>query len=170
MMKSFYKWQLIGFGITVVCGVLLHFLYEWSGESVWVAPFSAVNESTWEHMKLLFIPMFIFAIVESFYFKEREDFWDIKFRGILLGLILIPVMFYTYNGVIGKSPDWINIAIFVISAFLSFLYELKLYKKDRIKYINKQNAVILLCFIASLFILFTFYPLDFAIFKELNNN
>ena len=63
MKNSFFKWQLIGFVTTVICGVLLHFLYEWSGESIWVAPISAVNESTWEHMKLLFIPMFIFAII-----------------------------------------------------------------------------------------------------------
>ena len=52
-------WQKIGFFFTVVFGVLLHFLYEWSYNSVWIAPFSGVNESTWEHMKLLFFPMFI---------------------------------------------------------------------------------------------------------------
>ena len=170
MKKSFFKFQLVGFIVTVLCGVLLHFLYEWSGQSILVAPISAINESTWEHMKLLFIPMFLFAIVQSFYFKDRNDFWDIKIRGIILGLILIPVLFYTFNGVIGKSPDWINIMIFVVSGAISYLYELKLYKKkDRRKYISKENAIILLCFIASLFILFTFYPLDLAIFKELND-
>lgn len=35
---------------------------------------------------------------------------------ILLGLVLIPVLFYTYNGVFGKSPDWINTAIFYFTA------------------------------------------------------
>lgn len=168
MKKSFFKWELICFALTIAFGVLLHFLYEWSGKSVLVAPFSAVNESTWEHMKLLFVPMFLLGIIESFYFKDNDKFWDIKLRGITLGLILIPVLFYTYNGASGKSPDWINITIFVLSVFIAYLYELNLFKKERKKYISKQNAIIILCFITSLFILFTFYPLDLAIFKEMS--
>ena len=112
MKRSFVLWQFLGFVITSLGGTFLHFLYEWTGEAKWVAPFSGVNESTWEHMKLLFWPIFIFAIVQSFFFKERRDFWNIKLRGILLGLALIPIIFYTYNGVIGPSPDWFNITIF----------------------------------------------------------
>ena len=34
----------------------------------------------------------------------------------------IPVLFYTYSGVLGKSPDWINIAIFYITVLLVFLF------------------------------------------------
>lgn len=123
MKRSIGFWQLIGFAVTSLGGTLLHFLYEWLDEAVWIAPFSGVNESTWEHMKLLFWPMFIYAIVQSFFFRDRENFWCIKLRGILLGLVLIPVIFYTYNGVIGKSPDWFNIAIF------SCLPQLPMYTK-----------------------------------------
>ena len=115
MKRSIGAWQLIGFASAALGGTILHYLYDWLGEAVWIAPFSGVNESTWEHMKLLFWPMFIFAIIESFFFCEIEDFWCIKLRGTLVGLSLIPIMFYTYNGVIGKSPDWLNISIFFIS-------------------------------------------------------
>ena len=121
MKRSIGLWQFVGFGTASLGGTLLHFLYEWTGESILLAPFSGVNESTWEHMKLLFVPMFIFAIVQSFFFKDRADFWCVKLRGILLGIILIPVLFYTYNGVIGSSPDWINIVIFFISAAISYI-------------------------------------------------
>ena len=130
MKRSIGLWQLCGFAVTSLLGTVLHFLYEWLGDSVWVAPFSGVNESTWEHMKLLFWPMLAFAFVESFFFRERRDFWCVKLRGVLLGLALIPVFFYTYNGVIGKSPDWINISIFFISALLSFLAEHYLFKRS----------------------------------------
>ena len=54
MKKSIGLWQLMGFAVTAFGGTLLHFLNEWLEEAVWVAPFSGVNESTWEHMKLLF--------------------------------------------------------------------------------------------------------------------
>ena len=53
LMKALTKWQISGFIFTGVFGVLLHFLYGWTGENVLVALFSAVNESVWEHMKLV---------------------------------------------------------------------------------------------------------------------
>ena len=72
MKKSIGLWQLCGFAVTSLVGTVLHFLYDWLGESVLVAPFSGVNESTWEHMKLLFWPMLIFALFQSFSFKTRN--------------------------------------------------------------------------------------------------
>jgi hypothetical protein len=130
MKRSIGAWQLMGFAVTSFVGTLLHFLYEWLGKSVWIAPFSGINESTWEHMKLLFWPMFIYAAVQSFFFREREDFWCVKLRGIIAGLILIPVIYYTYNGVIGTSPDWMNIAIFFISAAATYIYETRLFNSE----------------------------------------
>ena len=122
----------MGFGVTSFAGTILHFLYEWLGEAVWIAPFSGVNESTWEHMKLLFWPMFLYAVLQSRYFRDRADFWCVKLRGILLGFLLIPIMFYTYNGVIGKSPDWINIAIFFLSAAIAYIYETRLFHANKL--------------------------------------
>ena len=164
MKKSIGLWQLMGFAITSLGGTLLHFLYEWT-DSVWVAPFSGVNESTWEHMKLIFWPMFIFAIIQSFFFKDRKDFWCIKLMGTLLGLILIPVIFYTYNGVIGQSPDWINIAIFFISAMLAYLYEFRLFKKGT-NCKHPKKSFVILCAVAVMFIIFTFNPPTINIFKD----
>ncbi|MBR6796465.1 MAG: hypothetical protein IKM53_03835 [Clostridia bacterium] len=75
MKKSVFIWQLVGFTFTSVFGTLLHFLYDLTGGSLFAAPFSAVNESTWEHMKLVFFPMLIFAIIENHFLgKERKDF------------------------------------------------------------------------------------------------
>lgn len=128
MKNNISLWQFIGFDIAALGGTLLHFMYDWTNKSVLIAPFSGVNESTWEHMKLLFFPLFIFALVQSLFFKEYENFWCVKFIGITIGLLLIPILFYTYNGVFGKSPDWINIAIFFISAAVSFILETKLFK------------------------------------------
>ena len=75
MKQNIKKWQFVGFLFTVGVGTLLHFVYEWSGKMVLVAPFSNVNESTWEHMKLLFYPALLFAVIESFFFKDKKDFW-----------------------------------------------------------------------------------------------
>lgn len=166
MKRSIGLWQLIGFGVTSLGGTLLHFLYDWLGNASWIAPFSGVNESTWEHMKLLFWPMFIYAIVQSFFFRDREDFWCVKLRGILLGLILIPVIFYTYNGVIGKSPDFINITIFFVSAAIAYIYETRLFKDERLRCRLSKAAIAVLCVIALLFVVFTFKTPAINIFKD----
>ena len=166
MKKSIGIWQLFGFAVTSLAGTVLHFLYEWLGEAVWIAPFSGVNESTWEHMKLLFWPTFIFAVVQSLFFRDRDDFWCVKLRGILLGLILIPVIFYTYNGIIGKSPDWLNIAIFFISAAIAYLYEARLFDAPKTRCDSQKTALTALCAIALLFVLFTFLTPEIAIFRD----
>ena len=164
-MRSIVIWQFLGFGVTSIGGTVLHFMYDWLQEAVWIAPFSGVNESTFEHMKLLFWPIFLFAIVQRFFFRENEAFWCIKLRGILLGLSLIPVLFYTYNGVVGRSPDWINIAIFFISAAIAYLYETSLWKKEPRCPCPKLAQVALLV-IALLFGIFTFYPPQLGIFQD----
>ncbi len=166
MKRSIGFWQLMGFAVTSLGGTLLHFLYDWLGEAVWVSPFSGVNESTWEHMKLLFWPMLIYAIVQRFFFKAQEDFWCVKLRGIILGLILIPVIFYTYNGIIGHSPDWINIAIFFISAAISYIYETRLFNANKTHCRLPKLAFLTLCIVALLFIIFTFKTPEIDIFKD----
>ncbi len=166
MKRSINLWQLMGFAVTSLGGTLLHFLYDWTGNAVWVAPFSGVNESTWEHMKLLFWPMFLYAIVQSFFFRNLEEFWCVKLKGTLLGPALIPVIFYTYNGVIGRSPDWINIAIFFLSAALAYLYETRQFHRGTTTCKNPKFAFALLCAIAALFVIFTFATPEIGIFQD----
>ena len=166
MKRQVGLWQLMGFAVTALGGTLLHFLYEWTGEKVWVAPFSGINESTWEHMKILFWPMFLYAIVQSFFFRDRNDFWCIKCKGILAGLVSIPVLFYTYNGAIGKSPDWINIAIFFISAAIAYIFETRQFMNEVTDCKRSKLAFAILSFIAALFIFFTFKTPEIGIFKD----
>ena len=166
MKRSIELWQLLGFAVTSFLGTVLHFLYDLTGEAVWVAPFSGVNESTWEHMKLLFWPMFLFAVIQSRFFRDRKEFWCVKLRGILLGLALIPILFYTYNGVIGKSPDWLNIAIFFVSAALAYGYEAWLFRKQKPSSCAPKRAIGALLIIAFLFVLFTFRTPELGIFRD----
>lgn len=76
MQQTAVFWELAGFLFTGALGVLLHFLYEWSGGNTLAAAFSAVNESTWEHMKLLFFPMFVFRYFRCVSWDETtRTFW-----------------------------------------------------------------------------------------------
>ena len=159
-------WQATGFAAVTFGGTILHFLYDWAGGSILVSPFSGVNESTWEHMKLLFWPMFLFALAQRLFFKGQGNFWCVKLAEILLGLMLIPVLFYTYNGVFGKSPDWINIAIFYISALLVFLFEWWAFKRDWLPCTHLRLAFAAICLIGVLFVVFTFSPPHIPLFQD----
>ena len=159
-------WQAAGFAAATFGGTILHLLYDWTGGSILVSPFSGVNESTWEHMKLLFWPLFLFSLVQWLFFRDQKNFWCIKLAEILLGLLLIPVLFYTYNGVFGKSPDWINIAIFYISAALVFLFEWWAFQKDRLPCRNPRLAFAVICLIGVLFVVFTFVPPQIPLFCD----
>ena len=165
-MNDLKKFCVIGFFATTVLGILSHFVYDWTGGGFLIGLFFPVNESTWEHMKLLFWPMLLFAVVQSFFFKDRGDFWCVKLRGILLGLLLIPVIFYTYNGVIGKSPDWLNIAIFFVAAAAVYFYETRLYQKETVRCSSPKRAVAALGGLAVLFVVFTFITPEIGIFRD----
>ena len=166
MLETNSLWQLAGFALSTLGGTLLHFLYDWTGGNILISPFSGVNESTWEHMKLLFWPLFLFALIQRPFFKEQENYWCVKLAEILLGIALIPVRFYTYNGVFGESPDWINIAIFYISALLVYLFEWWAFKQDRLPCKPPLLAFVFICLIGMLFVIFTFAPPQIPLFRD----
>ena len=130
MKRSIPLWQMVGFIFTGVLGTALHFLFDWTGGSWAAALFSAVNESIWEHKKLLFYPLVLFAAIEyEVWGKERSDFWCVKLLGILLGLVLIPMVYYTYTGILGKSFDWLNITIFFLPRRWAITWKRACFKK-----------------------------------------
>ena len=94
-------------------GTLLHFTYDLSGGNKIVGAFSAVNESTWEHLKLIFFPMILFSVFEYFLAKDKGNcFISSKVLGTISGMILIVALFYTLTGITGAELGFINIIIF----------------------------------------------------------
>lgn len=167
MKKSLLIWQIAGFVFTAVMGVILHFLFDWTNQSIFSAPFSAVNESIWEHLKLLYFPMLLFTIIEKRYVgREYKNYRFTKFIGISLGLILIPVLYYTINGAFGRMPDWVNIAIFFVAAAMSYFIEIKILSNKDIGSGEEQVAQFALLMIAIMFAVWTFATPQLPLFKD----
>lgn len=121
MKRALRRWEIVGFLVVGALGTLLHFVYDWSGRSRAAAAISAVNESTWEHMKLLFIPFLLVTIVEFVVFSDAfRNFFACKATAALPGLFAIPTIFYTLTGAFGKLPDWVNITIFFVADALVY--------------------------------------------------
>ncbi len=166
MKKEIFIWQFSGIAIVSFLGTILHFLYQWTG-FLPISLISSVNESTWEHMKLMFTPMLLFAIVEYFDFKSHFDnFWCVKFLGIVLGILLVPILFYTLSGIFGKLSGIVNICIFFTSVILAFTFETYLFKNWNNSCSYKLLFFIALCIIWILFAIFTFYPPEIPLFLD----
>ena len=57
-------WEVVGIAFVFLVGSLLHFVFEWSGESRIVGLFASVNESVWEHFKQGFWPVCIWGAID----------------------------------------------------------------------------------------------------------
>ena len=162
-MTKLRKKEIIGFIFTAVLGTLLHFTYKWSGKNSFVALFSAVNESTWEHLKILFVPAAIFAVIEYFTVgRDLQGFLTVKASGIWVGMLTIVVLYYTYTGIIGRNFMWLDILIFFIGCAVISIYTLKY--ADRI--FGSNFAGILLLIVSTIaFFVFTFFPPHIGLFR-----
>lgn len=167
MNKKLKTVQIVVIILAIVFGTLLHFTYEWSGENRIVGLFSATNESVWEHLKLVFYPMLILAIVEYFVVKkEANNYIEAKSLGIFLAIAFIIVFYYTYTGIIGKNFFIIDILTFIISIILGewVSYKLMIRKSESTTLSKILSSAIIFYFLIS-FILFTYNPPNINLFK-----
>lgn len=120
-MKHLKCWSVIGIFFVLVIGSLSHFLYDWTNKNFLVSLFTPVNESVWEHMKLLFFPMLLYALVMALTLKENYPCVTSSLCfGILAGTLLIPVFFYSYTYIFGKDIFILDLASFVLSTVIAF--------------------------------------------------
>lgn len=163
-MKSLRSYTFFGSLFVLTLGTLSHFFYNWSNNNFFVSLFSPVNESTWEHMKLAFFPMLLFSLFMNARLKVRYPcITSSLYFSILLSTFLIPVLFYTYTGILGFHIAIVDIGTFVISVILSFLIQYKLTISCKIK--NLQSILgflVIVC--AFLFFIFTYAPPEIALF------
>ena len=166
MRKRLFFWELGGFLFTALAGTLLHFVYDWSGGSVWTAAFSAVNESTWEHMKLLAVPWILFSLVE--YVALRSDgIAGPRAAGLLAGLASVPLLFYTYQGIVGRDVMIVDILIFQAAVLLAFWVSWALQRRRRLCGAGwTVLGLLTLLFVWALFLLFTFRAPDLPLFVD----
>ena len=148
-----------------ILGVLLHFTYEWSKNNLIIGFLSAINESTWEHLKLLFFPMLITTTIGYFIFKDTiPNFLCSKTIGIISALLLTVVFFYTYTGILGTNYAFLNILTFVLSViigeYISYILIINIFK------FYKTLCISILVLITVLFLKFTFNPPKINLFKN----
>jgi len=116
MRRDLFRWELGGFLWTAAAGTAVHFAWGWLGRSLPAAAVCAVNESVWEHMKMLFLPIFLYTMAQlCLEGKNLPDLLAVRAVSALAGTVLIPAAFYTYTGCFGVHLVWADIAIFFLA-------------------------------------------------------
>ena len=158
---------LTAFIIIGILGSLSHFVYEWSGNNRFVGYFFAVNESTWEHLKLLFFPTFVYSVIEYFFVKNKiANYIPAAVISVFVGMVTIVTLFYTYKGVLGYSIDAINIIIYYIGLAVMLAVKNLVINSEILS--GKNFAIVFLTLAllqAILFFRFSYYPPTLGIFN-----
>lgn len=158
-----------GLLVTLLLGNLLHFVYDWMGQAVWASYISAVNESTWEHMKLLAVPWILWSVV-SIVVGRSAACAAARAAGLLAGLAAIPALFYTYTGIVGRSIDVVNVLIFQAAVLLAWLISAGLQKRGALTSPLWQGLGLAVhAAVAAAFAVWTAMPPDLPLFVDPTN-
>lgn len=113
-MNNFRRSVQIGWIWNILVGTLLHFTYAWSGDNRVVGLYSAISESVWEHLKLLFFPALVYTVLEYLWIGHcKSGYVLVRAKATLLGMLTITMLYYTYSGIIGQH--------FLVADLLTFL-------------------------------------------------
>lgn len=162
------KCQVVVCIISIILGILLHFLYQLSNENIIIASFSAVNESVWEHLKLIFFPMLLMSIIEYPVIKKiANNYIEAKTIGIFVAIIFTVTFFYTYSGILGTNFLILDILTFVFSIIIGeYVAYILMIRNIESNTLSKTLSIIIIIFFLISFIAFTYNPPKVNLFKD----
>ena len=165
MDKKYIIYEAVGFIVTSLAAAGLHFLYA-ALPCTLTALISPVNESVWEHVKIVFYPFLMWSIIELIVLHpaDKRAFLGAKCVGLALLPIVLIVFFYTYSGIVGRNIAAVDIASTFLHLAAAFIASALAYKKETMQ-LNIVCAAICAVFLFSL-ILFTFFPPHISLFKD----
>jgi len=157
---------IISYIIISTFGVLLHFTHPWYKKGIILHFISAINESTWEHMKLAFYPMLISLISHYVIFGFKNfNFWSSALLVLLCAIFSIPILYYLVRSILKKEVLFISISIYFIAILLAVLLEYFLLNKE-IFLFSECFGIIGIIILFLCFVVFTYFPPRIFLFKD----
>ena len=165
------KLELIGIAVIFLAGSTFHFIYEWTGYWKPMAFIGAVNESTWEHLKLAFWPGLMYAVIEYPLIEEEvNNFGLAKCIGLFMMSFLIVIFFYGYTAIAAKNYLIADISTFFVAVALGQLSSYLIMTALPINTFLQWVGILGLIIQTACFSLFTYFPPKNFLFKDPLNN
>ena len=156
----------VGMVFIAFVGTLLHFTYELSKHNKFVAIFSAVNESTWEHIKICITPTILWSLYDGYVNGMNGNFLIGKALCLLTIILLIPILFYAYTAFTKKSILWVDIICFYITVVCSYCVYNYFINIEPLPFVYTYLSCILLFVEIGAYMFLTFNPIKNFIFED----
>ncbi len=161
------RWETASIPVVFVAGSLLHFAYDWLGRSPWAAPFAAIDESVWEHLKLAFWPAATFALLQAAAIGSRiRNFVLGKAVGLSVAPLAIILGFYGYTSVLGFHMLAADIGLFAAAVALAAAASLAVYAMPDFAARGRAVGFALVVAWIAAFAFFTFQKPPFGLFHS----
>ena len=154
-------------GIFILC-FIFHFVYEFLPSTI-TAIFFPVNESIWEHQKLIFTSVVMYGIIDYIILTK----FNIKFNNFFLSLFIsaftiVPIFLMIYLPFFYKiGPKmFLNIGVMLIAIIISQVISYYILKtKNNYYYLNIISFIlIIICYIV--FAYLTYNPIKTELFFD----
>lgn len=165
MKKKFSFWGTI---IIFVLAMALHSLFDITSLEIF-KPISPVNESVWEHMKMMFFAGFLYYLL-NIVFSRGQNFKNLAGYAVSLIVmpLVIPMLVYTYTSIVGTNILAVDIVIAFIAALTGEYIAFRLRPKHPYRHnrITIFLSAVIIALLAFMFVYFTYNPLGTPIFLE----
>ena len=156
------KRYILAFFLAAAAGTLLHFLYDWLPVPL-VGLFAPVNESVWEHLKLLFWNVLAAGFVLCRKKPDAQRAWS----GFLAALLLMPLgltgLYYLLAAGFGVTALWIDLTLYYLTLAGGFALAYSMEKSGKWSFLSGVMVLLVGLYGAAL-ILFTLAPPELPIF------
>ena len=152
--------------IISLIGTFSHFLYDLTNHNKVVGLFAAVNESTWEHIKIALTPTFLWSLYDGFLYGSSSNYFLAKLLSLLVLIIVIPLIFYTYKFFLKRSILVIDIALFYVSIILSQMTFYYIIDMESFGFMISYLSCIGLFILFGFYMILTLLPIKSFLFKD----
>ena len=151
------------FSISII-GTLLHFTYQFSKKNIVVGIFSAINESVWEHIKIMHTPIYIINIIRIF-LGYKNNYFLTLFTELFLSMLLIIIFYQIKIAIFKNKKGYINVISFYIVAIIVSIVGNYIYNMKELYALNTISIFgCLIMFV--MYLTFSVFPLKNFIFKD----
>ncbi len=164
------KLKILGTIIAFILTFILHNLYT-NIPNIITSIITPVNESIWEHMKLLFTSILISGVIQKLIVKYKKlDINNVcisNFTGAVTSIIIFLIIYVPIYNLIGKDFT-ITIIIMLLSIVIAEYISYLIMNKKDLKMENHAIAFTIIVYIA--FFILTIYPPHNSLFIDPTNN
>lgn len=165
------KIKIISVFIIFLLSFISHFMYDLLPNTIFSIIFP-VNESIWEHMKLLVTPVLIFSIIEYIVYKKKDIYFDnfiLSYSiSMIIGIIIYLIIYLPIHYIFGHNLIFAVILLFVTFIIIEIISYYIMNYID-IKYSNNIGIGIII-FIYIIFGYLTYNPIEIDLFYDTSKN